>query len=339
MADAAGAPGVTSDEFVASADALRPQLLEEQAETEARGYYSEELHEAFRDAGFYRILVPRRYGGPRVRRADLLPRDRRRSRAAARPPAGCSRSVPATRCRSGRTSRRRHRTSSSRTATSSRPRASGSRRPLAEPIDGGYRVRGTWHFCSGVPYATHHLPLVPTGRDGREHRRRGRRARTSGCSTTGVTSSASREAARTASSSTRRSSRPVTRSPSSEWLSIGVPSTPGFRLHGNPMYGGSFMAFALGELNSVQVGNAQGAVDEYERLLARPTPPGRRGGRDGRAPHDPNYQRCSGSRSPTRTRRIRFSMRCGELYHEYAAGRWRTASRSTRSGRSASTAS
>ena len=41
--------------------------------------------------------------------------------------------------------------------------------------------------------------------------------------------------------------------------------TPGFRLHGNAMYGGSFMAFALGSLNSVQVGNARGAIDEYER--------------------------------------------------------------------------
>src|SRR4029077_16506618 len=63
MADAAGAPGVTSDEFVARADALRPQLLEEQAETESRGYYSEGLHQAFKDAGFYRTLVPHRYGG------------------------------------------------------------------------------------------------------------------------------------------------------------------------------------------------------------------------------------------------------------------------------------
>ena len=42
-------------------------------------------------------------------------------------------------------------------------------------------------------------------------------------------------------------------------------TTPGYELHGNPMYGGAFMAFALGELTSVQVGNAQAAVDEYER--------------------------------------------------------------------------
>ena len=54
---------VTADEVVARADSLRPRLLEEQAATEERSYYSEELHEAFKEAGFYRILVPRRYGG------------------------------------------------------------------------------------------------------------------------------------------------------------------------------------------------------------------------------------------------------------------------------------
>src|SRR5262249_6597044 len=63
MADSVSAVGVTPDELVARADALRPRLLEEQAATEERGYYSEELHDAFREAGFYRIFVPRSYGG------------------------------------------------------------------------------------------------------------------------------------------------------------------------------------------------------------------------------------------------------------------------------------
>ena len=28
-------------------------------------------------------------------------------------------------------------------------------------VDGGYRVRATWHYASGVPYATHHMGLLP----------------------------------------------------------------------------------------------------------------------------------------------------------------------------------
>jgi 3-hydroxy-9,10-secoandrosta-1,3,5(10)-triene-9,17-dione monooxygenase len=43
--------------------------------------------------------------------------------------------------------------------------------------------------------------------------------------------------------------------------------TEGSRLHGNPMYAGRFMAFAAGELASVQVGAAQATADELERLL------------------------------------------------------------------------
>ena len=53
-------------DLVARAEAFRPLLLAEQAATEERGYYSEETHEAFRDAGFYRLFVPRRYGGLEV---------------------------------------------------------------------------------------------------------------------------------------------------------------------------------------------------------------------------------------------------------------------------------
>ena len=64
MSDVADRPLTTTPaEIVAAAEALRPQLLAEQAATEERSYYSRELHDAFREAGFYRLLMPRRYGG------------------------------------------------------------------------------------------------------------------------------------------------------------------------------------------------------------------------------------------------------------------------------------
>ena len=56
-------PDLTPREIVARATAMRPRLLELQAETEERTFYSEEIHEAFKEAGFYRILQPRRFGG------------------------------------------------------------------------------------------------------------------------------------------------------------------------------------------------------------------------------------------------------------------------------------
>jgi 3-hydroxy-9,10-secoandrosta-1,3,5(10)-triene-9,17-dione monooxygenase len=59
----AGEGTVTSREIVARAEALRPALLERQAEAEELTYYPESTHREFLEAGFYRILQPRRYGG------------------------------------------------------------------------------------------------------------------------------------------------------------------------------------------------------------------------------------------------------------------------------------
>ena len=56
-------PDLTPREIVARAEAMRDSLLEQQAATEERTFYSEETHRAFTEAGFYRILQPRRYGG------------------------------------------------------------------------------------------------------------------------------------------------------------------------------------------------------------------------------------------------------------------------------------
>ncbi|MGH2849979.1 MAG: acyl-CoA dehydrogenase family protein, partial [Solirubrobacteraceae bacterium] len=53
----------TAAEMIERARAMRPRLRERQAETEERTYYSPQTHEEFVEAGFYRMLVPRRFGG------------------------------------------------------------------------------------------------------------------------------------------------------------------------------------------------------------------------------------------------------------------------------------
>jgi alkylation response protein AidB-like acyl-CoA dehydrogenase len=77
------------------------------------------------------------------------------------------------------------------------------------------------------------------------------------------------------------------------------------------------MAVALGELNSVQVGAAQGAIDEYERLLQRPTR--QAGAAEGRKrSEDANFQRLLGLALSYTDAAESILLRCGELYHEYA---------------------
>ncbi|MFI1728106.1 acyl-CoA dehydrogenase family protein [Streptomyces acidicola] len=56
-------PGLTERDLIARAVALRPALLERQAETERLTHYPEATHDDFLRAGFYRVLQPRRYGG------------------------------------------------------------------------------------------------------------------------------------------------------------------------------------------------------------------------------------------------------------------------------------
>lgn len=54
---------LTAESLIARAAEIAPALVPLQAETEQRTHYSEETHRLFKDAGFYRILTPKRYGG------------------------------------------------------------------------------------------------------------------------------------------------------------------------------------------------------------------------------------------------------------------------------------
>ena len=157
---------MTPGDIVAIADALRPRLLEEQAATEERTRYSEELHETFRDAGFYRLLVPRRYGGLEVD----IPTFYRAMMSISR---GCPSTGWMLTLGSGHALQIGSYFSEDAQAEIFgdghfvSPASFAFQDALAEPVPGGYRVRGTWHFCSGAPYATHHVGLAPTPDDDR----------------------------------------------------------------------------------------------------------------------------------------------------------------------------
>jgi 3-hydroxy-9,10-secoandrosta-1,3,5(10)-triene-9,17-dione monooxygenase len=315
MTDVAPAPAAAAGELVARADALRPMLVAGQAATEARGYYSEEMHEAFRDAGFYRMLVPRRYGGLEVD----LPTYYRVIVSVAR---GCPSSgwmlalgsAHALQLASYWPQQAQDEIFADGHFVASASFSFENAR--AEPVDGGYRVSGTWHFCSGVPYATHHMPLVPiAGSDERIVAIVPRSDFTMldnwgdliGLKGSGSHSVAIEDAFVPADQTIGLD----------DWFAIGVTTTPGYRLHRNPLYGGAFLAVAIGELNSVQIGAAQGAIDEYERLLARPLRPAG-AAEGGRRADDPNYQRLLGLALAHTDAAYSILLRCGELYHVYA---------------------
>jgi 3-hydroxy-9,10-secoandrosta-1,3,5(10)-triene-9,17-dione monooxygenase len=308
---------LSADELVARADAFRPRLLEDQAAAEERAQYSEEMHEAFTEAGFYRLVQPRRYGGLEVHPVTYF----RVMMSIARgcPSSGWMLTLGSAHALQVGTSWPEqgqeeifgdgHFVASASFAFQD---------ALARPVDGGYEVRGTWHFCSGAPYSTHHLGLAPTG-EGEQLvvvvlPRKDYRVLDNWGDLIGLKGSGSHSI--TTEGALVPASHVV---PVEDFLAVGVDSTPGYRLHGNTLYGGAFIAFAMGELNSVQVGNAQAMVDDFERIITgrKTMGLGVDGGLRLRS-HDVNYQRCLGLGLAYTDAAYSVIERCGQLYDEYA---------------------
>jgi 3-hydroxy-9,10-secoandrosta-1,3,5(10)-triene-9,17-dione monooxygenase len=305
----------TAGDLVARADGFRPWLLDEQAATEERSYYSQELHEAFAEAGFYRMLVPRRYGGLETD----LPTFYRVISSIARgcPSTGWMLALGTAHGLQGASYWPLEAQDELFTGPDFLACASfGYENAVAVAVDGGYRVSGSWHFCSGAPYASYHMGLTPV-EDSDDKLvvavpRESFRMLDNWGDLIGLKGSGSHSVV------VDDVFVPAHQAIALEqWLGIGVSTTPGYELHANPLYGGSFMAVALGELNSVQVGNAQGAVDEYERLLQRPTR--QVAGKAGvERTRDPNYQRILGLALSYTDAAYSILIHCGQLYHDYA---------------------
>jgi 3-hydroxy-9,10-secoandrosta-1,3,5(10)-triene-9,17-dione monooxygenase len=262
-------PDLTPADVVARAEAIGPTLVARQAETEQRTYYAQDTHEQFAEAGFYRILVPRRYGGYEFGIDTFL----RVTRALAR---GC----PSTAwmfCLGA--------THALQAATLFGERAqadlfaggdficpativpSGTARRAP---DGGWILDGTWHYCSGSPYATHFLGhTMVEGADGqpapmlfvvpRDQWRRledwGGQLGLKGSGSHSITMRDARVPAHLTLPGTHMSEIDVTR------------GTAGRDLHGNPEFGGGQLSFMLLEVASLAVGIAQGALDAYADLM------------------------------------------------------------------------
>jgi 3-hydroxy-9,10-secoandrosta-1,3,5(10)-triene-9,17-dione monooxygenase len=152
-------PDLTPEEIIARARALRSRLRAEQDEAEERGGYSDGMHREFLNAGFYRILQPRMFGGYEFDITTFYKTmleisighpgtgwcltlcashpwvvgshwDEAGQRALFGPDGNFS--AP-------------HRAPPTGTAT---------------PAPGGYRINGQWDYCSGIPHATHFLGVA-----------------------------------------------------------------------------------------------------------------------------------------------------------------------------------
>jgi 3-hydroxy-9,10-secoandrosta-1,3,5(10)-triene-9,17-dione monooxygenase len=258
---------LTAADVVASARDLRQAVLADAADAEQRGTYSPELHERFKAAGLYRILQPRRFGGLELglepfyrvtieissadagigwnlclgsahalQVATFFPEQAQAELFGDGHFVGPSRAIP---------------------------------RGTATPVPGGYRVSGSWDYCSGATYSTHLIALALIADSSERVMVALTRADYEilddwgGENTIGLAASASNTIV------AEDVFVPAHRVVRYDWKDFEMPEggTIGFRLHRNPLYLARAMTFFHASINATQIGNARAALQEYEAMM------------------------------------------------------------------------
>jgi 3-hydroxy-9,10-secoandrosta-1,3,5(10)-triene-9,17-dione monooxygenase len=258
------ATAISPAELVARAEALRPALLDRQEQTERDTRYSQETHEAFLDAGFYRMLIPRMFGGLEVDLATFAKVTIEISRGC--PSTGwglCLASGHALQV--GSFFSEQAQVELFGTEGDFRCAAAFAPRDVLTRAEAGWDLKGTFPYASGAPFSTHLLAqgitedgpvlfVVPAEQwsvvdDWGD--------------ILGLRGSGS--------NSVNLDGAHIPSRYALEGVDLlGMPpgvETPGMRLHGNPMYNHRPGGFYGIEAAAVVVGMARGAVDEYERQI------------------------------------------------------------------------
>jgi 3-hydroxy-9,10-secoandrosta-1,3,5(10)-triene-9,17-dione monooxygenase len=269
-------PDLTPDDLVARAVAMRPDLIERQADAEARTYYSEEMHQKFLDAGFYRCYVPRRFGGYEF---DVKTMTRIQLELA--------RGDMSTAWCAGLASNHALQVASwfgeeaqvdalgdgnFRAASVAAPTVT------AAPVDGGWEINGTIGYCSGIPYSNWYMgqAIMPGKQESGEPRVMlfiapesewemlndwGDQLGLRGSGSQSIRFDKGRIASHLALEDTSM----IDVDPSN--------GTPGLALHGNPLYCGRALCVFTMSVAGLVVGGAYNALDEYETWMREKTTP------------------------------------------------------------------
>src|SRR3954469_202360 len=280
-----------TQELIERAIALRPMLVERQAETEERTYPPPETHAEFEAAGFYRMYLPKRYGGLEVD----LPAYMRVVLELAR---GCPSSAwcmclaanHALQIGSWFEERAQDEIFGDgdfRCASVAAPIGTATR------TDGGWELNGQVAYASGAPYSTHYMgqALMPEGPPAMLLFVAPRSEWTmldDWGDTLGLRGSGSH--------SVRFEGGRIP----AHWalentymIDVDVSGgTPGVRLHGNPLYAGRALGPFTMSLAALFIGAAYNALDELEaQLRSKPAPMPPFGPRM----YDPDYQHTFGA--------------------------------------------
>lgn len=270
-------PGLEPVALIERARALRADLRDRQASTEQLTRVSDEMHEAFLRAGFYRMLQPRRFGGYQfsLRTFDQVIIEIAR---------GCPSTGWQLSLATGHAITIAGRFSEQAQREIFGPNGD-FRAPLpvaptgiAVKVDGGYIVNGRWDYASGCTVSTHFLAraMIDDG-DGRPPRLGlvcvpdGWEVLDNWGAAIGMRGSGSNSVV------VREALIPDRYVVDGDILDLDLSGgTIGGRLHDDPLYAGQTLSFFNLELVPVLVGTAWAALDEYRTILntkETPLPP------------------------------------------------------------------
>jgi 3-hydroxy-9,10-secoandrosta-1,3,5(10)-triene-9,17-dione monooxygenase len=312
-------PDLSPAEMIARAKRFRSKVRAEAADAERRGYYSESLHRDFAEAGFYRILQPRRFGGYEF---DVATFFKVMIEISTGDPGigwclclGAGHALQVASYFPLETQARIFGPDGHFIA----PLSGTGTGPdcKATPVEGGYSVGGTWRYCSGVPYSTHFMGLArliaengsPGGIVNIVVPAPGYRMLDDWGNILGLRGSGS--------NSVKIEETVIPRDYVTA-LTFGDDlngHTPGSLAHSDSMYAGHFLGFAAGELACSQVGAAWAALEEYERIIRKSRP---RAAQHVMKYEHRDWQRVFGLALSTAHAAEAVLLRTGDLYMEHA---------------------
>jgi 3-hydroxy-9,10-secoandrosta-1,3,5(10)-triene-9,17-dione monooxygenase len=268
MSIASPETGVTSAQMVQRARDLVPVLRERQEECETLGRLPDATVRDFLDAGFYRILQPRRFGGFELDLPTF-------SAVAIELARGC----PSSGWTYALVGGHQHMLSAFFTeecqvdvyGPAGDVRMPGNVRPLAvaTPVEGGYRITGAWDYVSGCDSATHYVLGAQVPEQGSEPSRLMTLiADSAACSiidnwdVLGLRGTGSKRVVAEDVFVPEHRTLP-------SFFELDLRSAPGRHVHANPMYvAGRLFSLLFSEITAVAIGTARGALDVYEQTLA-----------------------------------------------------------------------
>ena len=290
-------PGLTPDEVVARARALRQTLRDNQDAADRRGWYGPELHETFRKAGFYRVLQPKLFGGYEFDYPTFI---RIIYELAVGHPSsawcytlGTSHGFLIASHWPEETQWEIFGGSNGEVRVCQRATPAG----VLTPVDGGYLIDGDFGFASGAPISTHFVGssmLAEGDAPPRTLHFVAPREDYEVLPDWGGDHSLGMQGSGSNTIRLKQVFLPAHHVIDADFMmsSRGYnDGTPGTRLHGNPMYIGVAAGAFLTEFGAITTGAARAAIEEYERLLDV-TPLPRSGGKTKRA--DPEAWRSLG---------------------------------------------